>query len=243
MKAQDETIYNESGNRVLEVRKLRESLVARRKYGKAFIFMQLELTLVQGLEMRASVGASFSLCSVMEQTKSAPLLFYSAKLGLQLSDILVNVIPQMGEQASQLSIELLRQIFPQMEVRCPGISYDLAVKLVRDSPLTEINKSLKYMDLSNTASERGDFTKVNQALIAAWNLAEKNWHQHKQLPSGGAALQHLHNLHIAYISFHQRQTGMAFFESAGVADYMVTLFIHYKNYKEMLQVFKEFQGR
>lgn len=57
VKGQDETIYEESGDRALEIRKLRESLVARKKYNRASAFMYLELTLVQDLEMRASVDA------------------------------------------------------------------------------------------------------------------------------------------------------------------------------------------
>ena len=243
VKAQDQTISEESGNRALEVRKLRESLVARRKYNRASAFMQLELTLVQGLEMKASVGASLGLCSVMEQTQNKSLLFRSARLGRQLSGILANINPDLGEQASQHSAELLRQIFPRMEAQCPGISFDLAVKLVRDSPSTEGEKSRKYMGLSNVASERGDFTKANQALIAARDAAQKNWHQCKTLPSGRAALQHLHDLHTAYINLHQRDTGMAFFESAGIADYLTTLSVHYKDNHMVLRVFEDFQGR
>ena len=243
VKAQDETVYEKSGNRALEVGKLRESLVARREYSRASTFMQLELTLVQGLEMKASVGASLGLCSVMEQTQNKPLLFRSARLGRQLSSILANVIPQMGEQASQHSAELLRQIFPQMEAQCPGTSLDLAVKLVRDSPSTEDDKSRKYMDLSNVASKRRDFSKANQALIRARDAAQKNWHQCKTLPSGRAALQHLHDVHTAYIDLHRRNTGMAFFESAGVADYLTTLSVHYKDHHMILRIFEDFQGR
>ena len=243
VKAEDETIFEESANRALEVRKLRESLVARTKYNRASTFMQLELTLVQGLEMKASVGAALGLCRVIEQTQNEPLLFRSARLGRQLSGILINIIPQMGEQTSQHSAELLQQIFPQMEAQCPGISFDLAVKLVRDSPSTESAKSRQYIDLSTVASKRRDFTRANQALIAARDAAQKNWHQCKTLPSGRAALQHLHDVHTAYIDLHQRDTGMAFFESAGVADYLTTLSVHYKEYYTVLRIFEDFQGR
>jgi hypothetical protein len=243
VKAQVETIFDESGNRVLEVRKLRESLVARRKYNRASAFMQLELTLVQGLEMKAFVGPSLSLCSVMEQTQNKPLLFRSARLGQQLSDILARRIPKLGEQVSQHSAELVRAVFPQVEAQCPGISFDLAVKLVRDSPSTEGAKYRKYMDLSTVASKRRDFTRANQVLIAARDAAQKNWHQCKALPSGRAALQHLHDLHTAYIDLHRRDTGMAFFESAGVADYMATLFVHDRDNYTVLRIFEDFQRR
>ena len=243
VKAQDETIFEESGSRALEVRKLRESLVARKKYNKASTFMQLEFTLVQGLEMQASVGASFALCSVMEQTQNKSLLFRSARLGQQLSSILANVIPQMAEQASQHSVELLKRNFPPMDAQCPGVSFDLAVKLVRGSPSTEGEKSRKYMDLANEAGERKDFTKANQALIAARDAAQKNWHQCKTLPSERAALQHLHDVHTAYIDLHQRETGMALFESAGIADYLTTLSVQYKNNSMILQIFEDFQRR
>ena len=243
VKADDETIFEKSGNSALEIRKLRESLVARRKYNRASAFMQLELTLVQGLEIKASVGASLGLCSVMEETENRALLFRSAKLGQQLSGILEHIIPQIGEQVSQHSVELLRQIFPQMEAQCPGMSFDIAVKLVRDSPSTEGEKSQKYMDLSHVASERMDFTRANQALIAARDAADKNYHQCKTLPSGRAALQHLHDFYTAYIDLHQIETGMAFFESSGVAGYLSLLFVCYKDFHKILQIFEDFQGR
>ena len=193
--------------------------------------------------MKASVGASFYLCTVMEQTQNQFLLFRSALLGRQLSSILAKVIPQLSEQVSQHSVELLRQIFPRMETQCPGIAFDLAGKLVRDSPSTESEKIRKFMDLSNAASERRDFTKANQALMAAREAAQKNWHQCKTLPSGHAAVECLHNIHTAYIDLHQKDTGMAFFESAGVADYLTTLLVHYKDNHTMLRVFEDFQRR
>ncbi|KAK0510770.1 hypothetical protein JMJ35_007202 [Cladonia borealis] len=243
VRTRDETIFEESGNRASEARKLRESLIARKKYNIAFRFMQLELTLVQGLEMQASVGASLALCSTMEQTQNKSLLFRSTRLGRQLSSILANVIPPMAEQVSQHSLELLRQNFSPMEAQCPGISLDLAVKQVRDSPSTEGEKSRKYMDLANAARKRKDFTKANQALIAARDAAQKNWHQRKTLPSGRAVLQHLHDVHTAYIDLHQRETGMAYFESAGVADYLTTLSVHYKDNSKILRIIEDFQGR
>ena len=205
--------------------------------------MQLELTLVQGLEMKASVGAAFGLCSVMEQTQNMSLLFRSARLGRQLSGILANIFPQMGEQASQHSAELLRRVFPQMEAQCPGMHFDLAVQLVRDSPSTEGEKSWKYMNLSNVVNERRDFTRANQVLIAARDAAQKNWYQCKTLSSGRSALQHLHELHTAYIDLHQRDTGMAFFESAGIADYLTTQSEHYKKYHVVLRILENFQRR
>ena len=243
VKAQDETIYEDSESRFYEVRKLRESLVARRKYKRASAFMQLELTLANGLEMQASVGAAFGLCSVMEQTQDIPLLFRSARLGRQLSSILANVIPQMGQQAAQHSAKLMQQIFPQMEVQCPGMHFDIAVQLVRDSPSREIRKYQKYVDLSNVVKERGDFTRTNQVLLFALDAAETNWHQCKTLASGRAALQHLHDIHTAYIDFHQRDTGMAFFGSAGTAGYMTTLSEHYRRYHMVLRTFEDFQRR
>lgn len=148
----------------------------------------------------------------------------------------------MGEQASQHSIELLRQIFPQMEAQCPGISFDLAVELVRDSPSTEGDKSSLYMDLSKVASDREDFFRANQALIAARDVTQKNWQKCKTLPSAQAALQRLHDFHTAYIDLHRKHTGMAFWESAGVVEYLRTLLEHYRDHNKMLQVFNEFQG-
>ncbi|MCJ1391512.1 hypothetical protein MMC18_004376 [Xylographa bjoerkii] len=130
-----------------------------------------------------------------------------------------------------------------MNDQCPGISFDLAVNLVRVSSCTEGEKSRKYLNLSNAASERKDFTKANEALIAARDAAQKNWHQCKTLSSGRAALQHLHDIHTAYIDLHQRHTGMAFFESAGVNDYLTTLSVHYKDNQKLLQTFEDFQGR
>ena len=239
VKPQDETIFEEYGNRASEVRNLRESLVARKKYNTAFRSMQLELTLVQGLEMQASVGASLALCSTMEQTHNKSLLFRSAKL----SSILANVFPPMAEQVSQHSLELLRRNFSPMEAQCPGISFDFAVKQVRDSPSTEGEKSRKYTDLANAARERKDFTKANQALRDARDAAQKNWHQCKTLPSGRAALQHLHDVHTAYIDLHQRETGMAYFESAGVVEYLTTLSVHYKDNSKILRIVEDFQGR
>ena len=205
--------------------------------------MQLELTLVQGFEMQASCRASFALCSAMEKTQNKSLLFRSARLGRQLSSILADVIPQLAEQASQHSLELLSQNFPPMEAQCPEVSFDLAVKQVRDSPSTESEKSRKYMDLAKVASERKDFTKANQALIAARDAAQKNWHQCKTHPSGRAALQHLHDVHTTYIDLHQRETGIAFFESAGTADYLSTLSVHYKDNSMVLRIFEDFQER
>lgn len=241
--AQDETIYEQSGNRALEVGKLRQSLVAQRKYNRASKFMQLELTLVQDRDMKDAVGAAYGTCSVMEQTQKRSLLFRSATLWQQISGLFANVNPQMSEQASQCSSELLKQVFPRLEALCPGISFDHAVKLVRHSPATEGEKSRDYISLFNVASERRDFTRANQTLIAARNAAEKNWHQCKTLPSGHAALQHLHDVHTAYIDLHQKVTGMSFFESAGVADYMTTLSVHYKNNYKVLEIFEDFQGR
>ena len=205
--------------------------------------MQLELTLVQGFEMQASCRASFALCSAMEKTQNKSLLFRSARLGRQLSSILADVIPQLAEQASQHSLELLSQNFPPMEAQCPEVSFDLAVKQVRDSPSTESEKSRKYMDLTKVASERKDFTKANQALIAARDAAQKNWHQCKTHPSGRAALQHLHDVHTTYIDLHQRETGIAIFESAGTADYLSTLSVHYKDNSMVLRIFEDFQER
>ena len=193
--------------------------------------------------MKDSVGASFALGSVMEQTQNKSLLFRSARLARQLSSILANVISQLAEQASQHSAELLRQNFSPVEAQCPGISSDLAVKLVRDSPSTEGEKSRKYMDLANAASKRKDFTKANQALMAARDAAQKSWHQCKTSPLGRAALQHLHDLHTAYIDLHQRETGMAFFESAGTVDYLSTVFVHYKDNSKILQIVQDFQER
>ena len=244
VKPQDGTIFLESGrDRASEVRQLRKSLVTRGKYNRASAFMQLELTLVQGLEMQTSVGASFGFCSVMEQTQNKLLLFRSAKLKRQLSGILLNIIRELGEQSSRQSTELFGQIFPRMEDQCPAVSFDLAVDLVRDSSSTEGEKSRNYVDLSNAASERKDFTRANQALIAAQDAAQKNWHQCKTLSSGCAALQHLHDLHTAYIDLHQKDAGMAFFESAGVNDYLTTLSVHYKDNHRLLRTFEDFQGR
>ena len=243
VKTQDETIYEDSESRLCEIRKLRESLVTRRKYNRASVFMQLELTLAQGLEMKSSVGAAFGLCSTMEQTKDVPLLFRSVKLGHQLSSILANIIPQMSVQAAQHSAKLRRQLFPQMEAQYPGMHFDIAVQLVRDSPSPEHQKYRDYMVLSNVAIERMDFTRTNQVLIAARDAAQKNWHQSKTLASGRAALQHLHDLHTTYIDLHQRDTGMAFWESAGTADYMTTLSEYYKRYHMALQTFENFQTR
>ena len=240
--AQDETIFEESVNRASEVKQLRESLVARRKYNTASRFMQLQLTLMQGLDMQA-VGASSALCSVMEQTQNKSLLFRSIKLWRQLSSILAKAIPQAAAYASQHSEDLLRQNFSPVEAQCPGLSFDFAVKQVRDSRSTEGEKSREYMDLANAARMRKDFTKANQALIAARDPAQKNWHQLKTLPSGRAALQHLHDVHTAYIDLHQRETGMAFFESAGIADYLTTLFVHYKDNSMILQIVENFQCR
>ena len=193
--------------------------------------------------MQASVGASLALCSTMEQTQNKSLLFRSARLGRQLSSILANVIPPMAEQVSQHSLELLRRNFSPMEAQCPGVSFDLAVKQVLVSPSTEGEKSRKYMDLANAARKHKDFTKANEALIAARNAAQKNWHQCKTLPSARAALQHLHDVHTAYIDLHQRETGMAYFESAGIADYLTTLSVHYKDNSKMLRIVEDFQGR
>lgn len=244
VKAQDETIYISLGrDRALEVRKLRESLIARGKYNRASAFTQLELTLVQGLEMQNSVGAAMGLCNALEQTQNKILQYCSAKLKRQLSSILVNVIPQMGQQISQQSIELLEQIFPQMEDQCPGTSFDLAVNTLSNSSSTEGEKSRKFVKLSTTARERKDFTRANQVLIAARDAAQKSWHECKTLPSGHAALQHLHDIHIAYIVLHRKETGMAFFESAGVNDYMTTLSGHYKDNEGVLRAFDNFQGR
>ena len=205
--------------------------------------MQLELTLAQGLEMQTSVHASLGFCSVLEQTQNQLLLFRSAKLKRQLSGILSNVIPELGERLSRQSTALFWQVFPRMEDQCPGTSFDLAVNLVYRSSSTEGEKSLKYIDLSNAAREHNDFTRANQALIAARDAAQKNWHQCKALPSGPAVLQHLHDLHTAYINFHQEETGMAFFESAGVNDYLSTLSVHYKDNYQVLRTFEDFQGR
>ena len=206
-------------------------------------FMQLELTLVQGLEMEASVGASLALCDTMEQTRNKSLLFRSTRLGRQLSSILKNVIPRMAEQASQHCLKLLRQHFSPMEAQCPGVSFDLTVEQVRHSPSTEGEKSREYMDLAKAARKRKDFTRANQALIAARDAAQENWHQCKTLPSGRAALQHLHDVHTTYIDLHQRETGMAYFESAGIADYLTTLSVHYRDNSKILQIVEEFQGR
>ena len=205
--------------------------------------MQLELTLVQGLEMQTSIVASLTLCSAMEQIQNKSLLFRSARLGQQLSSILANIIPPMAEQASQHSVEVFRRNFSPMEDQCPGLSFDLAIKQVRDSPSTEGEKSRKYMDLANAARKRKDFTKANQALIIARDAAQKNWSQCKNLPSGRAALQHLRDFHTNYIDLHQRETGMAFFESAGIADYLTTLFVHYKYNSMILRIVEDFQGR
>ena len=229
-------------NRASEVRKLRESLIARRKYNTASRFMQLELTLVQAPEIMASVGASAALCKAMEQTRNKSLLFRSARLWRQLSSIVAN-FPQMAAHAFKQSEELLSQNFSPMEALCPGISFDLAVKQVRDCPLTEGEKSRKYTDLANAARERKDFTKANLALEAARDAAQKNWHQCKTLPSGRAALEQLHDVHTTYIDLHQRETRMAFFESVGIADYMTTLSVHYKDYSTILKIFEDFQGR
>ena len=205
--------------------------------------MQLELTLVQDPEMKDSVGAAFNLCSFMEQKQHKSLLFRSARLGQQLSSILTKLIPQLSDQASQHSVELLRRIFSPMDAQCPGISFDLAVKLVRDSPSSEGEKTRKYMDLANAASERRDFTRANQALTAAQDAAQTSWHQCKTFPSGRTALQHLQDLHNAYIGLHRNETGMAYFESVGVAGYLTTLLVHYKDNYEILRIFEDFQGR
>ena len=205
--------------------------------------MHLELTLAQGVEMKASVGAAFGLCGVMEQTKNTALLFRSAKLGRQLSSILANVIPQLAEQAAQHSITLMKQIFPQVEAQCPGIHFDLTVQLVRDSSSPEDEKYRKYMSLSNVAIERIDYTRANQVLIAARDAAQNNWHQRKTLASARTALKDLHDLHTAYIDLHQRHTGMAFFESAGTAGCMTILSEHYKTYHMVLRTFENFQTR
>ena len=242
--AQDRTVFTESrSDRVSEVRMLRESLTARERYDSASRFMQLELTLVQGPDTQASVNASFGLCNIMEQTQHETLLFCSAKLKRQLSGILINVIRELGEQTSQQYTELLAKIFPRVEEQCPGASFDIAITLVRGSEKTEGEKSRIYVEYANAARERKDFTRANQVLIAARNAAQKDWHQHKSLPSGFAALEHLHNIHIAYIEFHQKDTGMAFFESAGINDYLTTLSVQNKHSREILRMFKEFQGR
>ena len=197
---------------------------------------------MQGLEMQ-TVGASSALCSVMEQTQNKSLLFRSIRLWRQLSSILAKAIPPMAAHASQHSVELLRRNFSPIEAQCPVISFDFAVKQVADSPLTECEKSRTYMDLANAARKRKDFTKANQALIAARDPAYKNWHQLKTLPSGRAALQHLHDVHTAYIDLHQTETGMAFFESTGTVDYLTTLFVHYKDNSMILQIVENFQCR
>lgn len=243
VKPQHETIFDKSGNRALEVRRLRESLVKRGNYNRAATFMQIELTLVQGLEMQASVAASLGLCNAMEQTQDKSLLFHAAKLGRQISGILANVIPQMGEQASQHSAELLKQIFPQIETQCPGVFFDHAIKVVRDSPSTGGEKSRRYMDLSNQAKERMDFTRANQTLIAARDAAQESWHQCKTLPSAHTALQQLHDCHTAYIEFHQSDTGMDFFESAGIFDYLSTLSVHYKDNHKILRLVEDCEGK
>ena len=203
--------------------------------------MQLELTLVEGLDTQASVAASLGLCNAMEQTQHTFLLFQAAKLGRQLSGILANVIPQMGEQVSQRSAEILQQIFPQVETQCPGVFFDHTIKLVRDSPATEGEKSRKYMDLSHQAEDHMDFTKANQALIAARDAAQANLRQCKTLPSAHAALQHLHDCHTAFIDLHRNDTGMAFFESAGIFDYLSTLSVHYKDNYKILRIVENFQ--
>ena len=239
-KLQDESIFDDSGNRASEVRRMRESLVKRKKYNRASVFMQLELTLVKGLDMKASVAASLSLCNAMERTQHKCLLFQAAKLGRQLSGILAEVIPQMGEQVSRHSAELLQQISPRAETQCPGVFFEYAVKAVRDSPLTG-EKSRKYVDLSDQAKERMDFTRANQALIAARDAAQAVWLQCRTLPSADAALQHLHDCHTAYIYFHQNDTGMAFFESAGTFDYLSTLSLYYKDNLKVLRIVEDFQ--
>ena len=239
VKAQDATIYSDPGvNRMLEVRKLRESLVARKRYGRASVFMQLELTLVQGLEMQASVGAAIGLCNVMSQSQNQILFFHAAKLSRQLSGILLNIIPQIGEQLASKATLLLEQIFPHWEDECPAISFDHATSLIRGSASAEGEKYNKFMDLSVSARERKDLTRANQALLNAREAAQKHWIQSKQ----NAALQDLQNFHTSYIDLHRDETGIAFFESAGINGYLTLLFVHKKDYQGVLQNFEAFQN-
>lgn len=230
-------------NRMLEVKKLRESLTAREKYGRASIFMQMELTLAQGLEMKASVGAALGLCNVMNQTENEILLFRAARLGRQLSGILLPLIPQLGEQLSHQATSLLDQIFPELEDQCPAIFFENATTSIRSSASAECEKYREFMDLSTSARERKDFTRANQALIEARDAAQKHWIQNRLLASGSVALQGLRDFHKLYIDLHRNETGIAFFESAGINDYLVTLFVHVKDYDGVLQTFEAFQKR
>ena len=242
MKSQDEAIFDDSGNRVSEVRRIRESLLQRRKLNRASVFMRIELDLVQQPDTRASVAASLALCSAMEQTRQKPLLFEAARLGRQVSGIIANTAPQLGESVLQHSMEILLYTFPQAETHYPGIFFDQTIKLVRDSPTTEDEKFQKYMDLSNQAKERMDCTRANQALLAALDAAKADLQQCKMLPSVHAALQRLQDWHTTYIEFHQH-SGMAFFESAGISGYLPILSMHSKDNFRILQIVEDFQSK
>lgn len=244
VKAQDSTIFHESGGkRALEVKRIGESLAARKKYSRASVFMQMELNLVQGPAMQASVGAALGLCNVMQQTQNPVLLFRAAKLRGQLSSILSNIIPQLGEQIARQSTAIFEQMFPRMEVQCPAVSFDVAISLISGSSSAEGEKSRQLLHLSDSAQEWGDFTRANQALVAARDEAQKHWHQCKTLPSGPTALQDLNDFHTRYIDLHRNDTGMAFFESVGVNDHMSTLYIHHKDNQGVLETFEAFQNR
>ena len=178
----------------------------------------------------------------MEQTRQKPLLFEAAKLGQQVSGIIANTAPQLGESVLQHSMEILLHNFPQAETHYPGIFFDQTIKLVHDSPTTEEEKFQKYMDLSNQAKERMDYTRANQALLAALNAAQADLQQCKMLPSVHAALQRLHDWHTAYIEFHQH-SGMAFFESAGISGYLPILSMYSKDNFRILQIVEGFQSK
>ena len=244
VKAQDGTIFPESGgNRASEVQRIRESLIARKKYSRASVFMQMELNLVQDPAVRASVGAALGLCNVMQQTQNHVLLFRAAKLSRQLSGILSNLNPQVGEQVSQQSTIILERMFPRMEDQCPANAFDVAISLMNNPSLTEGEKYSQLLHLSNIARKRQDLTRVNQALVAARDAAHKHWLQCRNLPSGPAALQNLNDFHRRFIDFHRNDTGMAFFESAGVNDCMSTLSMYYKDNHGLLRTFQAFQDR